>query len=122
MIGSDYPHSAGVRPNATGGTSEAAAAFVTPHIRGMCADVLSALEAGPASPEELTARLSAGGRQVLLTSVRARCTQLSRLGMVSDSGQRGVGESGKVRVIKWALTSPAYRQAFAADRAREGRP
>ena len=54
MIGSDYPHSAGVRPNATGGTSEAAAAFVTPHIRGMCADVLSALEAGPASPEELT--------------------------------------------------------------------
>lgn len=119
---SAYPHKAGFQANATGDTSEEGAAFITPHVAGMAAEIIGVLQAGARSPEEITSQMAVGGRRVLLTTVRARCTQLSRLGLVCDSGERGIGESGKVRVIRWALTSPAYRQAFAADRAREGRP
>jgi hypothetical protein len=55
----------------------------------------------------------------LLNSVRARCTQLRALGRVVDSGQRGKGESGKVRVIRWRVATADERSRFAALRALE---
>lgn len=69
--------------------------------------ILAQLEKGPASPEELQAAIEADGHRLLLTSVRARVTQLKRLGRVIDSGERGVGESLKSKVIRVRLTTPA---------------
>ncbi len=116
MIG--YPTGPGVRPGATGETSQAAADFVAPHVAGMCADVLACLREGPATPEELTDKLQQfAPKRVLLTTVRARCCQLRALGMVVDDGTRGLGESGRVHVIRWRLSTPDEFRAVQAARA-----
>lgn len=120
MDRSQYPAGPGVRSTATGGTSEAAAEFIAPHVAGLCKDVLAYLAQGPASPEELAAKFAADGRPVLLTTIRARTSQLSRLGYVTDSGLRGMGESLRVRVIKWRLNSRHEQQAYLAAKAEKG--
>lgn len=69
--------------------------------------ILAKLADGPASPEEMHTAFAAEGDPLLLTSIRARVTQLKRLGKVIDSGERGVGESLKSKVIRVRLTTPA---------------
>lgn len=77
--------------------------------------ILAKLAGGPASPEELCAAFAAEGDPLLLTSIRARVTQLKRLGRVIDSGERGLGESRKSKVRKMRLTTPAeMSEALAA--------
>ena len=114
-----YPVGPGLRANATETQAEAAA-FVAPKVAGMCADVLACLQHGPATPEELTDTLQQfAPKRVLLTTVRARVCQLRALGMVVDAGSRGIGESGKVRVIRWRLSTPDEFRAFQAARDAE---
>lgn len=67
--------------------------------------IVSKLASGPASPEELQAAIEGDGHRLLLTSVRARVTQLKRLGRVIDSGERGIGESLRSKVIRVRLTT-----------------
>lgn len=82
--------------------------------------ILEKLAEGPASPEELHAAFVAEGEPLLLTSIRARVTQLKRLGRVIDSGERGLGESLKSKVRKMRLTTPAeMSDALTAQHARE---
>jgi hypothetical protein len=101
-------------------TSRAAAEFVAPSAGRMMDRVEAYLQAaGPASPEEISAGIAQPGEILLLNSVRARCTQLRALGRVVDSGQRGKGESGKVRVIRWRVATADERSRFAALRALE---
>lgn len=76
--------------------------------------IVAALAAGPMSPEELQARLSRDGHSLLLTSIRARCTQLKAQGRIVDSGEKGLGESLKSKVIRWRLSTPAECAAFLA--------
>ena len=110
-----YPENPGWRHQATGETSREAALSVFDTARPMMQVLEDLLADGPASPEQLTERLSdMVGRRVLLTSVRARVCQLHKLGRVKDSGGRDLGESGRVRVILWRLTTPEERAAFDA--------
>jgi hypothetical protein len=110
-----YPLEPGVRPGTTGETAGEAAAFVARYSTGMCRDVLDLLSDGPATPEELQTKLQARREgRVLLTTVRARVCQLRAQGLVVDEGSRGMGESGKVRVIRWRLATPAETLAFLA--------
>ena len=82
--------------------------------------ILAKLADGPASPEELCAVFAAEGDPLLLTSIRARVTQAKRLGRVIDSGERGLGESLKSKVMKVRLTTPAeMSDALAVQAARE---
>lgn len=81
--------------------------------------ILSVLSAGPHSPEELQSVLAGRGHTLLLTSIRARCTQLKAQGRVRDSGEKGIGESLRSKVIRWRLATPAETAEFLAARDAE---
>lgn len=103
---SHYPEQPGCRTGAPQTSLLAAmdAAKTAPRAVGL---ILAKLVDGPASPEQLQAAIEADGYRLLLTSVRARVTQLKRLGRVIDSGERGIGESLRSKVIRVRLTTPA---------------
>lgn len=112
-----FPNAPGVRPNATAETSQAAADFVAPYVAGMCADVLALIKQVPATPEEITEKLQLRShKRVLLTTVRARICQLRALGLVVDEGTRGIGESGRVKVIRWRHALPLETAMFLAGK------
>ena len=114
---SGYPHSPGWKGQ---DTSRAAAEFVAPSA-GRMMDRCEAFirQNGPSSPEEIAAGMVYPGEHLLLTSVRARVCQLRNLGRVIDAGRelRGIGESGRVKVIRWRVTSADERSMFAARKA-----
>lgn len=106
-----YPHRPGWRTNATGETSREAALAVShtaPRQADLCREVIA--ERGAATPEEITAILTARGHTVLLTSIRARCTGLRKQGVLRDSGKRGLGESQRCKVIAWEIVPDSERQ------------
>lgn len=107
-----YPHQPGWRAQATSETSREAALAVRAKAKPMMALIEELLAEGPASPEQLHARLSENGSRVLLTSVRARVCQLHKLGRVVDTGRRSLGESLRAKVIVWRLATSAERAAF----------
>lgn len=112
MDESGYPHELGYQQQANGATtSKDAAQTATAGAKGMAADVLALLQDhGPKSPEELVGLFKEKlGKRVLLTSVRARCTQLFRLHKIEDSGSRGLGESGRCKVIRWRVRLAAVQ-------------
>jgi fatty acid-binding protein DegV len=113
-----FPYVPGVWSHATGGTSQQAQKLV----KASAPAVVKRVEAyirdnGPASPEEITAAIQEAGERVLLTTVRARVCQLHKLGRVTDSGQRGLGESLRAKVIKWRIASDEELAMFAARKA-----
>lgn len=113
-----YPEQPGWRHQAKGETAREAALAVTASAKPMMQMIEDMLGDGPASPEMLAERLSdMMGRRILLTSVRARCTQLNKLGRIVDSGLRSLGESGRSKVIVWALATAEQRAAFEAAKA-----
>lgn len=109
-----YPQTPGWRPNSAS-TSKDAAMKVRPRAPAMILRVEDHLRAhGPASPEEITDAIAGPGERLLLTSIRARVCQLHKLGRVVDSGERGIGESLRAKVIKWRLATPEERALFIA--------
>ena len=111
-----YPHEPGFKDQ---DTSKAAGSLVAPGAPSMLAVIVALLAEGPASPEQLKAKLAERGREVLLTSIRARVCQLKQQGRVTDTGERGIGESGVARVKIWRLTTPAERQRILNERGRQ---
>ena len=111
-----YPESPGWRQNATGETSKAAALAVCLRAPTQCERVLAVLEQGPAHPEAITARLKACGHNVMLMSIRPRCSQLVRQGRIVDSGARGSGEGG-CKAIVWRLATAGEFSRFLARKA-----
>jgi hypothetical protein len=104
----DYPEKPGWRASSTGSTSREAALSVratAPRHADLARAVI--LEKGSASPEEITSALESRGHKVLLTSIRARCTQMHKLGELRPSGSFAKGESGRCRTIRWAF-APGY--------------
>lgn len=101
-------------------TSRAAAAFVAP-TAGRMEDRCEAYirEHGPCTPEEVQAGIARPGERLLLTSVRARICGLRARGRLVDAGTRGLGESGKVRVIRWRCTTADELSLFLARKAAE---
>lgn len=112
-----YPHAPGWKGQET---SRAAAEFVAPSSPRMMDRVLAYLaEHGPASPEEITAGIAEPGEHLLLNSIRARVCQLRNLGQVLDAGTRGLGESRRVKVIRWRVATPDELSLFRARKAAE---
>lgn len=108
-----YPHEPGWRDQ---DTSRAAAALVQPGAKTMIELVLQLLEEeGPASPEQLHAKLTERGVRSLLNSVRARVCQLHKQGWLVDTGERALGESGRAKVIVWRLLTPQERASSRLD-------
>lgn len=104
------------RNDATGGTSEAGRDFIKPKAKTLRQQVLDAIEEQPGTPEEIHARLVKAGVQHLLTAVRPRCSELVRMGLIKDSGERGLGESQRCRSVRWRATTPEERAAWEAER------
>ncbi|WP_336975924.1 hypothetical protein [Brevundimonas nasdae] len=77
--------------------------------------VLEIISDGPAIPETILARLRAEGVRTVLTSVRPRCSELVRMGLIRDSGRREKGEGG-CNAIVWRLSTPEEQQRFAQKR------
>jgi len=92
------------RKDATGETSRLAAlakAAEAPKQRERVYAVLQ-IVGSPLTPEQITRCLHDAGGHDLLMSVRPRCSELARMGLIEDSGLRGIGEGGK-RAIKWRI-------------------
>jgi hypothetical protein len=99
-----YPFEPGWRSTAVGETSRAAAIASRPVAKkqaDLCLEIIG--ERGHATPEQITAALAEQGHRVLLTSIRARCTGLHKQGVLRDSGNRGLGESLRCKVISWEI-------------------
>lgn len=77
--------------------------------------MLEIISDGPAIPETILARLRAEGVRTVLTSVRPRCSELVRMGLIRDSGRREKGEGG-CNAIVWRLSTPEEQQRFAQKR------
>ncbi len=110
------------RENAIGETARDAARYIEAggKAKTLRQHVLDAIEAQSGTPEELWARLKSQGVDHLLTAVRPRCSELARMGLIKDSGERGLGESQRCRSIRWAATNAAEREAWAAAHAAKG--
>lgn len=113
---SGYPDNPGWRAGSLE-TSRLAALDVALTAPRMMDRVLAVLETGPATPEEIHAALSSDGERVLLTSVRARVCQLHAQGRVKDTGERGLGESLRSKVIRWRLATAREYSEFVAAKA-----
>lgn len=114
-----FPNAPGWRASAHGETSRQAAEAMRFKAPKMLDRVTALLAEGPASPEQLHAKLKRQGVSALLTSVRARVCQLHKQGRVVDSGARGLGESGNCKVIVWRLSTPDELSLNLARRAAE---
>lgn len=75
--------------------------------------VLAIIGEGPAIPETILDRLRADGVRTVLTSIRPRCSELVRMGLIRDSGKREKGEGG-CNAIVWRLTTEDERATFRA--------
>jgi len=95
-------------------TSHAAAAAQTDtKVRDMHRLVLCLLERGPMSDFDLAREATiVQKRAVKQTSIGVRRKELERLGLVCDSGRRGVSDTG-TSCVRWMLTH-AGREAVAA--------
>jgi hypothetical protein len=117
---SGYPFTPGYRHQSTGETARAAALAVGTSAKTLEAWCLDALANGPRSPEEARAWIEgATGRPPLLTSIRPRFSALKARGLVADSSERGLGEGGRCKSIRWRLTTATERALFAASAAAD---
>lgn len=112
-----------MRPKArTGSTSTSVAAAIdaTPKAPAMVDRIWALYETGAHTPEEIHALLQQDSEgPVLLTSVRARICGLHKAGRLIDSGERGLGESNRSKVIRWRRTTAAEFSEHIARKAAE---
>jgi hypothetical protein len=109
---SGYPEAPGWKGQAT---SRAAAEYVAP-TAGRMMDRIAAYLAkhGPASPEEITARIARPDENLLLTSVRARVCQLRNLGRVGDYVRASFGDPEALARIEQAGPGSALSRLILA--------
>lgn len=82
-------------------TSRAAASGVSQKVRPLRERVLAAIRAKPRTPEEVARILRAP-----VMNVRPRCSELAKLGLVEDSGERRKAQGGR-KAIVWRARSEA---------------
>ncbi len=101
-------------------TSVAAAIDATAKAPAMVDRIWALLQNGPLTPEEAHAKLEEeDGARVLLTSVRARMCSLHKAGRIVDTGERGLGESRRSKVVRWRIAMPGEQAAYVAARDAE---
>lgn len=111
-----YPNRPGWRQGPNSETSREAADKAAKTAQPLKVRVVELLRSGPASPEELVQRFADQGDAVLLNTIRARCTDLGKVGVLRPSGSYGRGESGKTRVIRWEVV-PEQGPCASGDKA-----
>lgn len=84
-----------------------------PTLRKRVLDIVA--DHGPIIPERAFARLRDDGVSTVLTSVRPRFSELARMGLIVDSGQRERAEGG-CNAIAWRLATPEETAAYLAAR------
>lgn len=102
------------RKDATAETSRDAARVATKTAPTQRARVLAVLiETGAAmTPEEITDRLGETGKPAMVMSIRPRCSELARLGLIKDSGQRGIAAGG-CKAIRWQVVTASGSEVTA---------
>jgi len=100
------------RRSSIGETAKEAAQSVAPRAQTLREMTLDLIEQAPATGEAVYAKLSEQGVACVLYSIKPRLSELSRQGLVTDSGMRGMSDSGKCRSIVWRATTAAERAAF----------
>lgn len=106
------------RKASTGETARDAARAMAPDhkaptLRKRVLDIVT--EHGPIIPERALVRLRDDGVSTVLTSVRPRFSELARMGLIVDSGQRERAEGG-CKAIAWRLATPEETAAYHAAR------
>lgn len=101
------------KKSATGETSKAAAVAMTPKAPTLRQRVLERIRIAPAIPETIFADLKAEGVSTVLTSIRPRCSELVRQGLIKDSGRRQKGEGGCSAIV-WEACSVEETSAYLA--------
>lgn len=87
-------------------TSVAAAIDATKRAPTMTDLIWAIYQTGPHTAEEIHAKMTRNGERVLLNSVRARICGLHKAGRLTNSGEKGLGESLKSKVVRWRITTP----------------
>jgi|WetSurMetagenome_2_1015567.scaffolds.fasta_scaffold589897_2 hypothetical protein len=108
------------RKNSTGETARTAAQRMTPKAPSLRERVLDYLEHEQATPERIFAELKAQGVACVLTSVRPRCSELVRMGLIADSGRREPGEGGSAAIV-WRATTELERVRWRTQKAEAER-
>lgn len=86
-----YPHKPGAKKRET---SFAAAEAMAPRAGTLREQVLEEIRRCPATPDEVAQRL-----KVTVLATRPRVTELSKLGLVVDSGSRRKNSSGRTAIV-----------------------
>jgi predicted ArsR family transcriptional regulator len=94
-----YPHAPGAQDTDTSRAAASDAAATAPRLRGKALAILE--RSNGLTADQVAARL---GLSIL--SIRPRCTELSRLGKIRDTGERRRNASGKNAIV-WAAVQPA---------------
>lgn len=111
-----YPYTPGWRASSIGDTARNAAKSMEPKAPNLRNRVLDLIERQPSIPETIFAALKRDGVSTVLTSVRPRCSELARMGLICDSGRREPAEGGCMAVV-WRATTEIERAAFNARKA-----
>ena len=92
---------------ATGETSRAAAKIAAFTSSETCRAIRAAIAArGDATAEEAHTDLIELGHDAVLNTIRARISDMARVGMLTATARRGVSASGRCRSIAWRLSTP----------------
>ena len=115
-----YPLVPGWRKGPNAETSREGAALASATSATLKNRILDVVAISPRTPEELVDHFAAQGETRLLNTIRARCSDLHALGLLTPSGTYGRGESGKVRTIRWRRSTPLEQATVEAERAAKG--
>lgn len=103
------------RHSSIGETAKEAALSVAPRAPTLRQLVLDIIEEGPATGEAVFATLQGRGVRCVLYSIKPRCSELARQGLIKDSGKRGLSDSGRCQSIIWTRTTDDERAAYLAN-------
>lgn len=93
-IFNQYPHRPGWKKR---DTSRQAAEQISVVVTGLQSKVLEFIRSGPASADELASYI-----EISILSARPRCSELAKMGLIEDSGERRANESGKMAIV-WKM-------------------
>lgn len=96
-------------------TAVAAAIDAGKTVPNMTDRIWEIYQTGPHTPEKAHEKLSREGR-LLLISVRARICGLHKAGRLIASGEKGLGESRRSKVIRWRMATSAELSEAIAKR------
>jgi len=98
MFGGVYPDAPGYRST---DTSQAAAEAMKPKVSVLRRMVLTALETGPMTTLEIAHHV----RQRYET-IQPRTSELKDMGLIEDSGERGISRDPRKKAIIWKIKEP----------------